>query len=91
MAATSHDFWLHNLTAPVWKRLHMLVYPAYGLLIAHVTLGALQSETSSVLPYASVSEVPGTSIVVNSYSAFPERLMPEFGGAVRAVEGIAGG
>src|ERR1041385_2335679 len=20
MAATSHDFWLHNLTAPVWKR-----------------------------------------------------------------------
>ena len=49
MAATSHDFWLHNLTAPVWKRLHMLVYVAYGLLIAHVTLGALQSETSPVL------------------------------------------
>ena len=23
MAATSHDFWLHNLTAPVWKTLHM--------------------------------------------------------------------
>jgi nitrite reductase/ring-hydroxylating ferredoxin subunit/DMSO/TMAO reductase YedYZ heme-binding membrane subunit len=49
MAATSHDFWLHNLTAPVWKRLHMLVYVAYGLLIAHVTLGALQSETSLLL------------------------------------------
>ena len=49
MAATSHDFWLHNLTAPVWKRLHMLVYVAYGLLVAHVTLGALQSETSPVL------------------------------------------
>ena len=49
MAATSHDFWLHNLTAPVWKRLHMLVYVAYGLLIAHVTLGALQSETSPLL------------------------------------------
>src|SRR6201987_2659054 len=49
MAATSHDFWLHNLTAPVWKRLHMLVYVAYGLLIAHVVLGALQSETSPVL------------------------------------------
>ncbi|MEO8131167.1 MAG: Rieske 2Fe-2S domain-containing protein, partial [Bryobacteraceae bacterium] len=46
MAATSHDFWLHNLTAPVWKRIHMLVYPAYALLIAHVSLGALQSETS---------------------------------------------
>jgi nitrite reductase/ring-hydroxylating ferredoxin subunit/DMSO/TMAO reductase YedYZ heme-binding membrane subunit len=49
MAATSHDFWLHNLTAPVWKRLHMLVYLVYGLLIAHVTLSALQSETSPLL------------------------------------------
>lgn len=49
MAATSHDFWLRNLTAPVWKRLHMLVYVAYALLIGHVTLGALQSETSPVL------------------------------------------
>ncbi len=49
MAATSHDFWLTNLTAPVWKRLHMLVYVAYGLLIAHVTLGVLQAETSPLL------------------------------------------
>ena len=49
MAATSHDFWLHNLTAPVWKRLHMLVYVAYALLVAHVTLGALQSEGSPIL------------------------------------------
>lgn len=49
MAATSHDFWLHNLSAPVWKRLHMLVYLAYSLLVAHVTLGALQSETSPAL------------------------------------------
>jgi len=49
MATTSHDFWLHNLTAAVWKRLHMLVYLAYGLLIGHVTLGSLQSETSPLL------------------------------------------
>ena len=49
MAATSHDFWLKNLSAPVWKGLHMFVYAAYGLLIAHVTLGALQSETSPAL------------------------------------------
>jgi hypothetical protein len=39
MAATSHDFWLKNLTAPVWKRLHMLVYAAYALLLAHLLLG----------------------------------------------------
>jgi len=44
MAATSHDFWLTNLSAPVWKTLHMLVYAAYGLLVLHVTFGILQSE-----------------------------------------------
>ena len=49
MAATSHDFWLHNLSAPVWKRLHMLVYLAYVLLVGHVALGALQSEPNPLL------------------------------------------
>ncbi len=49
MAATSHDFWLANLTAPVWKALHMSVYVAYVLLITHVALGALQSETDASL------------------------------------------
>ena len=44
MAATSHDFWLHTLTAPVWKALHMGVYLAYALVVAHVAFGALQSE-----------------------------------------------
>jgi nitrite reductase/ring-hydroxylating ferredoxin subunit len=48
MAATSHDFWLANLSAPVWKSLHMLVYVAYALLVLHVTFGALQAETSLV-------------------------------------------
>lgn len=46
MAATSHDFWLANLSAPVWKSLHMLVYVAYALLVLHVTFGALQGENS---------------------------------------------
>ena len=49
MAATSHDFWLANLSAPVWKSLHMLVYVAYGLLVLHVALGVLQAETSPLL------------------------------------------
>src|SRR5215472_9789862 len=48
MAATSHDFWLANLSAPVWKSLHMLVYVAYGLLVLHVAFGILQSELSPV-------------------------------------------
>ena len=46
MASTSHDFFLGNLSAKVWKRLHMLVYLAYVLLIGHVFLGAFQQETS---------------------------------------------
>ena len=49
MAATSHDFWLANLTAPVWKSLHMLVYVACGLLVLHVSLGVLQAETHPLL------------------------------------------
>jgi nitrite reductase/ring-hydroxylating ferredoxin subunit/DMSO/TMAO reductase YedYZ heme-binding membrane subunit len=52
MAATSHDFWLANLGAPTWKRLHMLVYAAYALLVLHVSLGVLQSETSPWLGLA---------------------------------------
>src|SRR5499425_1133299 len=52
MAATSHDFWLKNLTPPIWKSLHMMVYVAYAALVGHVTLGLLQSETSSVLVIA---------------------------------------
>ncbi len=46
MASTSHDFFLHNLSAKTWKRLHMMVYLAYGLVIMHVFLGAFQQETS---------------------------------------------
>lgn len=46
MASTSHDFFLGNLSAKVWKRMHMFVYLAYVLIIAHVFLGAFQQETS---------------------------------------------
>ncbi len=46
MAATSHDFWLKNLSPKVWKSLHMLVYVAYALLVFHVMLGVVQLEQS---------------------------------------------
>ena len=49
MAVTSHDFWLANLTAPIWKTLHMGVYVAYAFLVGHVVLGALQSNTHPIL------------------------------------------
>jgi nitrite reductase/ring-hydroxylating ferredoxin subunit/DMSO/TMAO reductase YedYZ heme-binding membrane subunit len=49
LAATSHDFWLAFLTPPVWKALHMALYPAYALVVAHVGLGYLQAATSPAL------------------------------------------
>lgn len=62
MAATSHDFWLKNLAPPAWKALHMFVYVAYGLLVAHVTLGVLQSEHGlllAILPALGMAVVIG--------------------------------
>ena len=62
MAATSHDFWLANLTPPVWKALHTLVYAAYAAIVLHVALGILQAERSPVfagLVFASLALVVG--------------------------------
>ncbi len=66
MAATSHDFWLRSLSPPVWKTLHMLVYVAYALVIAHVALGALQAERSAVLPFTLSG---GTAVVLGLHVA----------------------
>jgi nitrite reductase/ring-hydroxylating ferredoxin subunit/DMSO/TMAO reductase YedYZ heme-binding membrane subunit len=60
MAATSHDFWLATLSAPAWKALHMLVYAAFGLVLAHVALGSLQVEEGTA---ARVLVVAGAAIV----------------------------
>src|SRR5262245_51582116 len=51
MAATSHDFWLHNLTAPVWKTLHMGVYVAYSLIVLHIIFGVVQGETNPLFAW----------------------------------------
>ncbi len=49
LATTSHDFWLSFLTAPVWKRLHYLIYPAYASVVAHVSFGILQDQRNHAL------------------------------------------
>jgi nitrite reductase/ring-hydroxylating ferredoxin subunit/DMSO/TMAO reductase YedYZ heme-binding membrane subunit len=71
MAATSHDFWLANLTAPVWKALHMLVYCAYASLVVHVTFGVLQGETN---PFFATATAIGFVTVLGLHvaSAFKE-------------------
>lgn len=48
MAATSHDFWLKNLSPGVWKWLHMMIYPAYALVVMHVALGILQTQQNPI-------------------------------------------
>lgn len=63
MAATSHDFWLKNLSPSVWKALHMWVYVAYGLLVLHVALGALQAERSRAYPILLVSGACGLFVL----------------------------
>ena len=50
MASTSHDYWLGFFRPPVWKALHMLVYVAYALIVAHVALGIMQRDHSPLIP-----------------------------------------
>lgn len=50
MAATSHDFWNANFGPGLWKAIHMLVYWAYALLVAHIMLGVVQSERGLAFP-----------------------------------------
>jgi nitrite reductase/ring-hydroxylating ferredoxin subunit/DMSO/TMAO reductase YedYZ heme-binding membrane subunit len=72
LAATSHDFWLAFLTPPTWKALHMAIYPAYGLVVVHVALGALQAGGN--LPLAGVVMVSaGTLTTLHLIAGFKER------------------
>jgi methionine sulfoxide reductase heme-binding subunit len=76
MAATSHDFWLRQLTPPVWKTLHMGVYLAYCLIVLHVALGALQFERS---PWLAALLVAGVLWVggLHAAAALRERATDE--------------
>ncbi|MCI0354316.1 MAG: ferric reductase-like transmembrane domain-containing protein, partial [Acidobacteria bacterium] len=87
MAATSHDFWQKNLGPSVWKGLHMLVYPAYALLVMHVALGALQSEESLVYPTLMGVGV-ATVIFLHLAAGLRERLRESRGPAMS--QGSAG-
>ena len=82
MAATSHDFWLHNPTAPVWKTLHMGVYVAYSLIALHVMFGVLQSETSPLLAWALLAGA-GTVFTLHMLGALKEARRDRENSAVR--------
>ena len=72
MAATSHDFWLANLTPRVWKGLHMAVYGAYAVLLGHVALGALQGEGKGYL-WPVTGAVALTVFALHLYTGLAER------------------
>jgi len=72
MAITSHDFWLHNLSPKVWKTLHMLVYPAYFLVVMHVMLGVIQLEKNPVFVIM-IFMGAASLITLHLLAAFKER------------------
>ncbi|MGI9316654.1 MAG: Rieske 2Fe-2S domain-containing protein [bacterium] len=75
MAATSHDYW-NAVLGPLWKGLHVMVYPGYVLLILHISLGAMQEDNTGILPlmvFASVTAVGGLH-VYSAWFASEEKL-----------------
>lgn len=87
MAATSHDFWLHNLSPKVWKSLHMLVYLAYTLLIFHVLLGVVQLEKSPLI--IDLLAMGALSLCgLHLWSAFLERKRREQQSPKKELEGF---
>lgn len=72
MAATSHDFWLHNLSPRIWKTIHMFVYLAYGLVVMHVMLGVIQYEKNPALVIIILTGA-ATLVTLHLSAAFKER------------------
>lgn len=66
MAATSHDFWLKNLGASLWKLAHLSVYFAYGCVLVHLCLGAFQDEQ---IPGLAALVIPGFLAVTGLHLA----------------------
>jgi nitrite reductase/ring-hydroxylating ferredoxin subunit len=82
LAATSHDFWLSFLTPPTWKAIHMSVYLAYALIIAHISLGVLQTLTNpafAIVVFTSVTAVAGShALALSTEQAKEHQQAPAF-------------
>ena len=79
LAATSHDFWLNFLSPPLWKTLHLLIYPAYAAVLAHVAFGYLQDTANPA--FAMIVAASGLTVAALHVVAFarPARV-PECSG-----------
>jgi nitrite reductase/ring-hydroxylating ferredoxin subunit/DMSO/TMAO reductase YedYZ heme-binding membrane subunit len=63
LAATSHDFWLHFLSPPIWKAIHMAVYFAYACIVSHIALGPLQTLTNPAFGIIAFSAVTSVAVL----------------------------
>jgi nitrite reductase/ring-hydroxylating ferredoxin subunit/DMSO/TMAO reductase YedYZ heme-binding membrane subunit len=78
LAATSHDFWLSFFTPPMWKAIHMSVYAAYALVVAHVAFGHLQDSANAGVLWMlvfSVSLVTGLHVLAARQDAREEDVL----------------
>jgi methionine sulfoxide reductase heme-binding subunit len=77
MASTSHDFWNTNLGPGVWKAIHMSVYVAFALIVAHVMLGAVQGDKGFAYPVvvsAAAALVAGLHIFTGARESRRDRV-----------------
>jgi nitrite reductase/ring-hydroxylating ferredoxin subunit/DMSO/TMAO reductase YedYZ heme-binding membrane subunit len=74
MAATSHDYWLALLSPRVWKALHMALYVAYGLVVMHVALGAMQDDSTLFTPAMLIGGF-GVVAVLHLWAGWRERRL----------------
>ena len=79
LAATSHDFWLKFLSAPVWKSLHYLIYPAYAAVVGHVAFGVLQDQQNLTFAWM-VGIGAGTVAALHIAAALKERFAGDYAG-----------
>jgi DMSO/TMAO reductase YedYZ heme-binding membrane subunit/nitrite reductase/ring-hydroxylating ferredoxin subunit len=73
LAVSSHDFWQAALGSTLWKRIHMGIYVAYGLLVLHILLGVVQGEKDALYPISLISAFCLLS-VLHGVTAFTGRL-----------------
>lgn len=72
LAATSHDFWLAFLSAPIWKAIHILIYPAYAAVVAHIAFGYLQDSRNPTFALIAC----GGALLVAGLHLFAARARP---------------
>jgi nitrite reductase/ring-hydroxylating ferredoxin subunit len=74
MASTSHDYWLAFLGPRTWKSMHMALYLAYGFLVMHVALGAMQEDRRPIVP-ALLGGAFATVVLLHLLAARRERVI----------------